>query len=199
MQDQKASKTAVLLAQFGTRNVISLIIFCLLLLAVALIWLWPSRSLPTSTWRDANSTLPWRNESVCVEKVKGAWVNSAGDERMALRTACYPVADIELGEAGGSGMLYITFIDERGHQAGDTLSLHYDKGQFLPRREPNMEAEGNKARVFIETGYETLKDFELHQYDEHSPLWRVRLHYRPEGAAEMSPLGFETIPASFES
>ncbi len=198
MQEQKASKAASFLGRFGMKNVIGLGILSILLLGAALTWLCPYASLPTASGRELNSTLPWENESLRVESVRGYWANSAGNERMMLRTACYPVAEIQLGESPGSGMLYVSFSDSNGHQAGDTINLYYSKGQFRSRKELNIEAEGDKARVFVEAGYDKLNEFELHQYDESSPLWRVNLYYRPEGSSEMTFMGSETIPATFE-
>ncbi len=195
MQEQKASKGVSRVKRIGIRNIIWLSLFGVLMLAVAITWLWPYRTLPTASWRDANSTLPWENESLKVEDVKGHWANATGNERMMLRAAYYPVAEIELGDSQGSGMLYITFSDSRGRQAGDTINLTYENGSFHPRHEVNISAEGKKARVFVETGYEQDSEFELHLFDASSPLWRINLQYRPEGAYDVQPMGFVTIPA----
>ncbi len=198
MQEQKASKATSVVARMGMGNIIWSGLLVILLLTAAGIWLRPYGDLATATWREADSTLPWEAEGLRVEKVRGYWESSEGNTRMALRAACYPVAEIELGEAQGSGMLYITFTDENTHQAGDTINLYYDKGQFRPRHELNIVAEGNKARVFVEAGYDRASEFELHQHDESSPLWRVNIFYRPEGSVDMRPVGSETIPARFE-
>ncbi len=194
MQEQNESKSPSLVARIGIRNLIWLGIFGALLLAVATTWLWSYRTLPTATWRELNDTLPWTSEGLRVESVKGQWKSAAGNERMMLRTAYYPEAEIELGESEGSGMLYIIFTDSNGRQAGDTISLYYNKGVFNTRKELNIDAEGNKARVFVEAGYDDESYFTLHQIDESSPLWRVNLRLRPEGAHNMRHMGCVTIP-----
>ncbi len=195
MQEQNESKVPSFAARLGARNIICLSVFGILMLAAALAWLLPHAALRTATWREADNTLPWKSGSLVVKSLKGHWESSAGNERMMLRTAFYPVADIELGEAEGSGMLYINFTDSNGRQAGDTISLYYNKGAFNPRDEQNIKAEGNKARVHIETGYDREDEFRLHQLDESSDLWRISLHFRPEGAYDMQPMGYITIPA----
>ncbi len=195
MQEQNASKGASLVARIGMKNIIWLGIFSILMLAAAFTWLWPYRNLPTATWREANSTLPWVNEGIVVKDVKGHWESSAGNERLALRTAWYPVAEMELAESQGSGMIYVRFTDNNGVQVGDTVNLYYDKGNFQPRQETNIQAEGSKARVFVEAGFAKDNDFELHVLDESCPLWRVNLYFRPDGANDIRFLGSETIPA----
>ncbi len=198
MQEQNESKAPSLVARLGTKNLIWLGVFVVMMLAVATTWLWPHRTLPTSSWRDANSTLPWQNDGLKVKELTGYWKSSAGNERMMLRTAYYPVAEIELGECDGSGMLYISFTDSNDRQTGDAINLYYEKGNFRPRQEVNIMTEGNKARVFIEAGYDKRCDFELHQFDESTPLWRVQLACRPEGARDVQPLGSVTIPAELQ-
>ncbi len=198
MHEQNASDAPSPTPRRNVGNIIWLSLFAALMLAAALIWLWPHTSLPTATWREANVDLPWKHESVRVNAVEGHWESAAGNERMSLRTACYPVAHVELGEASGSGMLYIMFMDSKGKQAGDTINLYYEKGNFRPRKELNISAEGNKARVFIETGYDNPREFELHRVDESSELWRIRLFCRPEGTTDMQFLGFVTIPAKLQ-
>ncbi len=196
MHEQKASKAARFVARIGIWNLVWMGLFGVLLLVAALIWLLPYNSLPTATWRNSNSTLPWEQDGLRVEKLCGHWESAAGNERMMLRVACYPAAELELGEAEGSGMLYLFFTDDKGHQAGDTITVWYDKGQFRPRKEVNIEAAGNRLRVFVEAGFEKMNDYELHLHDESRPLWRVWVHHRPEGTAEMKLLGYETIPAT---
>ncbi len=198
MQEQKASKATSIIARIGLKNIVGISIFTALMLAVAVTWLAPYNSLPTATWRVANDTLPWRNDSLRVENVTGHWESAAGNARMMLRTAYYPVADIELGESEGSGMLYVRFTDEKGHQAGDTINLYYNKGSFHPRQEVNITAEGTRARVFVEAGYDKESDFKLHQLDESIPLWRIEILYRPDGDADMKPMGSVTISAELE-
>ncbi len=195
MQEQQATQAPSFLARVGLRNAIWLGIFATAMLAAAITWLWPYRTLPTATGREANSTLPWKTDSIRVEKVTGHWNSATGNERMMLRSAYYPVAEIELGESEGSGMLYIIFTDNRGRQAGDTITLYYNKGTFVPRTESNISIEGNKARVYVETGYDGDSDFELHRIDESDPLWRINLRYRPEGTSDVLPMGYVTIPA----
>ncbi len=196
MQEQKASNASSLVARIGVWNLIWLGILGVLLLAAAITWLWPYRALPTASWRDMNSNLPWKNDSICVEGVSGYWKSAKGNERMVLRAACYPVAEIELGESEGSGMLYISFTDENDHQAGDTISLYYNKGEFRPRKEVNIEASGNKACVFVEAGYDKETEYKLHMHDESQQLWRINLYYRPDGTTKMNYMGSETIPAT---
>ncbi len=198
MQEQNESKAPSLVARIGLKNIIWLGIFAALTLAAATTWLWPHRTLPTATWREDNSTLPWKSESLTIESVTGYWKSAAGNERMMLRTAYYPVAEIELGESQGSGMLYITFTDSNDRQTGDTINLYYDKGNFRPRQEVNISAEGNKARVFIEAGYDKDSEFALLQFDESMPLWRINLSCRPEGAHDVQPVGSVTIPARLQ-
>ncbi len=195
MHEQNASEAPTRTSRRSLGNIIWLSLFAALMLAAALVWLWPHSSLPTATGREVHSGLPWKHDSVQVKTVKGHWASAAGDERLSLRTAYYPVAEVELGDSSGSGMLYIMFMDDKRQQAGDTISLYYEKGSFRHRKELNIHAEGSKAHVFIETGYGKKTDFELHQVDESAPLWRIRLLYRPDGAADMQPLGFVTIPA----
>ncbi len=198
MQEQNASKATSFLKRFGVGNLVGTLIFGALMLAAALIWLLPYSTLPTASWREVNDNLPWEKDGLCLEEVRGCWLSSSGHERMALRAACYPVAELELGEAEGSGMLYVRFIDSNGRQAGDTIALSYSKGQFLPRQEVNIQAEGKKARVFVETGYDEEGAFRLHQLDESIPLWRVSVFCRPEGTQDMQPMGYVTIPARLQ-
>ncbi len=195
MQEQKASKARNLVARIGLWNIIWMGLFSILILAVALIWLCPYSSLPTATGRNAHSTLPWEGGKLRVENVEGYWASSDGNERMMLRTAYYPVAEVTLGESQGSGMLYLHFEDERGRRAGDTITLTYENGQFNSRREMNITAEGSKARVFVETGFVQKSAFELHCCDAGSPLWRIHLSHRPTGDYHVEDLGSVTIPA----
>ncbi len=203
MQAQKASKTAQWVARIGRRNLIWGLIFAALMLTAALVWLLPYRHLPTASWRNADIDLPWETDSIIVEELRCHWQSSAGNERMELRASHYPVANIRLGEESrGSGMLYVRFTDSDGRPAGDTLYLYYENGNFKQREEVNIRAGGKEARVYVEEGFAVrargkrrLNDFNLHCADEHSPLWRVTLSYRPEGAAKPLPLGFATIPA----
>ncbi len=198
MQEQNESETPSLVARLGLWNIIGVAAFGVMMLTVAITWLWPYHSLPTATGREMNSDFPWEKESIAVENVQGYWKSSAGDARMMLRATCYPVAEIELGETEGSGMLYIVFTDSSGRQAGDTINLYYNKGKFNTRKEVNIEAEGNKARVFVETGYDDESYFRLHQIDESSALWRINLRYRPEGAYDVKSVGDVTIPAELK-
>ncbi len=195
MQEQKASKAPARKARLGLRNIIWLTIFGSLMLTAAIVWLRPHCGLATSCGREASCTLPWENEGICVNEVKGHWMSSEGNERMMLRTAYYPVAEITLGDAQGSGMLYIHFEDERGRRAGDSINLTYADGKFTPREDMDIRTEGNKARVLIEAGYTQASEFELHCCDASSPLWRIHLRYRPEGADTVTTLGSVTIPA----
>ncbi len=195
MQEQNASKALSPIRRFGVKNSLWSSTAAALLLGAALVWLVPHCSLPTASWRDARSTLPWDAPTLRVEEVKGVWKSSKGHARMELRAAYYPVAEIGLGEAQGAGMLYVRFTDPAGHQVGDTINLHYKDGAFLPREDVNIHAAGAKATAFIEAGYDKETDFHLHEVDENSPLWRVKLFNRGEGEAEMHELGSVTIPA----
>ncbi len=199
MQEQEASKAPSRVARLGLWNIFWMVVCAALLLVAALAWLWPYHTLHTSTWREANSTLPWVGPGLTVKEVKGHWESSQGNERMMLRAVYYPVAEIELGQFQGSGMLYVSFTDGGGHQVGDTISLSYADGAFRPRTDVNIHTEGGKARVFIETGYENRSDFDLHMLDEYSPLWRVLIHHRPEGQYDVFPVGYVTIPAAVAS
>ncbi len=195
MQEQKASKAPNIVARLGLRNIIWLAVFGSLMLTAAIVWLRPHCGLTTSCGREAHNTLPWENEGIRVNEVKGHWMSSEGNERMMLRTAFYPVAEVTLSEAQGRGMLYIYFEDERGRRAGDPIYLTYANGEFTPREDMDVKAEGNKARVFIEAGYTQASEFELHCCDASSPLWRIHLRYRPEGKEAVTSLGSVTIPA----
>ncbi len=198
MQEQKASKPATFVARFGLANIIWSSVCAALLLAAALVWLLPYASLPTATGRTADDTLPWEAPTLRVEKVSGCWMRSEGNARMQLRAAFYPEAVIELGDATGSGRLYVRFTDSNGHQSGDTITLSYKDGAFLPRREVNISAEGRAARVFVEAGFETENEFRLHEVSESEQLWRVNLSCLPQGESDIRPLGSITIPAEAE-
>ncbi len=195
MQEQKASKATSLLARFGIWNVIWLGICGAMVLVAAFAWLWPYRTLSTASWREANSTLPWTAPGIVVQDFSGMWKSSAGNERMMLRATYYPAANIELGSTQGDGLLYIRFTNGNGHQLGDTISLPYKNGAFQPRHEVNIRAEGSKAHVYVEAGFESKQDFELHTLDESAPLWRAHLYFRPDGDTSLHALGSVTIPA----
>ncbi len=184
-----------IVTRLGKANVIWGAVFFALMLVAALIWLCPYSSLTTSTWRQTNDGLPWEMDGVTVKHVNGHWQSAGDNERMRLRAAYYPVAEIELGSGDGSGVLYARFHNSHGHPVGDSLPLPYKNGAFVPRDEINIKASGSKATVFIEQGYETAVDFRQHVLDEKTPLWSVHFRCRPEGEPEPVRLGEADIPA----
>ncbi len=152
----------------------------LLILVSALICAWNIfRQVPKSDWRDESTPLSWSASGVCVSHAEAAWIPSAGDARMELRTYCYPIFRIIMKEAQGEGTIVIRFMNDKGVQMGDRVYLNYKNDQFIPRQNNSLNVSGKEATVRLEDGFLTKDEYILHQLDQLAPLWRVEVACRP--------------------
>jgi len=166
-------------------------ILCLLITCSSIIILVISfnNSVETVTWRSYDSNLPWENKQIQVINAESSWQSSENNERMALRCAYYPEVTLELGDCNTSGIIYLTFYNERGEKVGQTVNLSYTPSGFLSVSDANIKIDGKKAIAHLDTGFNTTLNYRLHCADEHFPLWHVRLGYMSEDENQIRNLG----------
>ncbi|MCQ2364844.1 MAG: hypothetical protein MJ051_04760 [Akkermansia sp.] len=140
-----------------------------------------------------SSPLPWAGEGVVVERLNGWWKSGKGDDRMALRSTLYPIANVKLGDCKGSGLLVLSFHDEFGRQVGDPVHLPYREGQFNKQEAAWIRAEGDNATCRIEVGFDNEDGLLLQQLLTETPLWTVRLRYRTNEERTLHHLGTISI------
>ncbi len=196
MQEQKATKIGKLIRKIGIKNLIYLSLFgCIMVVALGVV-LYSYRHIPVAEWREYSSGFPRAGaEGVVLQDVQATWNSAKGNARMELRTAYYPSATLTLSGTKGSGMLLVHFADSKNRQRGDTLSLAYKDGKFVPRKDVDIQAENETATVLIETGFGDEASYLLHCLNEEEPLWRVYVRQRPQGSGETYLLGYRTITA----
>lgn len=136
-----------------------------------------------------SSPLPWEGEGIVVTRLNGWWKSGKGDDRMALRSSLYPIANVKLGDCKGSGLLVLTFHDELGRQVGDPVHLPYSEGQFRKQEAAWIRAEGDSATCRIEVGFDNEDGLLLQQLQTDKPLWSVRLRYRTNEEHGLHRLG----------
>lgn len=168
-------------------------IFGFMLLGLAGFGVYTYKNVPASKGRFISARTPWVGTGVVVDSASAGWQSSAGNARMELRAAYYPVLQLELGGGDGSGHLLVRFADASGAQKGETVALPYEKGQFSASRDVNVQSEGNKAAVHVELGFGTKDDYLVHKFTESSPLWRVVVTNRPSGSYEEQYIGYTCI------
>lgn len=140
-----------------------------------------------------SSPFPWEGEDLVVRQVKGWWKSAKNDDRMALRSNLYPIAQVKLGECRGNGLLVLTFHDELGRQIGDPAHFPYRDGKFTRREAAWIRAEEDQAMARIETGFDNEDALLLQQLQPHTPLWSIRLRYRTEEERALRALGTISI------
>lgn len=193
MQEPKEQRNA---EEKPRKKIINLIwgaIFGMMLLGLAGAFVYIYRNVPTSEWRQSSSPTPWRGAGVIVNEAEASWRNSAGDARMELRAAYYPVMRLQLDTCEGRGTIIVRFADETGAQRGESISIAYANGAFTPSRDRNVVAEGNKAEVHIESGFPTADEYLVHKFTESAPLWRVVVTNRPAGTYEEHFIGYTCV------
>lgn len=193
MQEQNAETKAGLLKKIGIMNLIWLTMFAGIVLVVLAAVAYTYRNIPTAHWRESGDKLPLKAVDLSVDDFKARWNNSKGNERLELRTKYYPSVNITLGEGSGSGMLLVKFVDKRNEQHGAVTAIPYKDGQFVPQNDFNLKAEGKKAELLLEHGFNDTNEYRLHQLTEEEPLWRAQLFQRPLGAQQTFYLGYTTI------
>lgn len=146
-----------------------------------------------NTREEASATFPWQGEGITIKSMTAWWKSSRGDARMEMRAAYYPVARIKLGECTGDGMISVIFMDAMRRQIGEPIHIPYRKGQFPAREENWVRASGDTATCRLETGFDTEEELTLHRIQPNTPLWRVRVVYRPAGEAVSRELGYVTV------
>lgn len=166
----------------------------LILLAVIAVG-WFAFHVPGHPWRQNDKALPWQGEGITVSEIKVRWRSSEGNERMALRAAYYPEAEIKLAQCTGSGSLQVIFKDAAGHQVGSSCRLAYRDGAFVQVADEDIQAGGMEAACHIETGFKDKDSYLLHQLSMDEPLWKVEVYNVPSATYEVEPLGHTTIPA----
>ena len=177
MQDQEPTKSVKGKLSRSAWGILSL-----LLLIGAGIYFWSLvNKAPYAEWRNAFQPLPWKHEGVVISKAEAVWKNSKGDERMELRSFCFPSARIKLDEAQGEGLISIRFFDNSGAQIGDRSNIPYKDGSFTARNTPSVQINGNEVIVRLEDGYKTRDLYTLHQVDMNEPYWRVEVECIPQG------------------
>lgn len=168
-------------------------LFGLALLGFAGFGVYVYKDVPTSDGRFISAVTPWTGAGVVVENAEAAWQSSAGNARMELRAAYYPVLHLQLGKGDGSGHILVHFADAGGVQKGDTVALAYEKGQFLPSRDINVQTKGNTAVAHVELGFATKDEYLVHKFTESSPLWRVVVTNRPAGSYDEQYIGYTCV------
>lgn len=136
-----------------------------------------------------SSPLPWAGEDVVVTKLSGWWKSGKEDDRMALRSSLYPIANVKLGDCKGTGLLVLTFHDEFGRQVGDPVHLPYREGKFNKQEAAWIRAEGDNATCRIEVGFDNEDGLLLQQIETQKPLWTMRLRYRTNEERTLHHLG----------
>ena len=188
MQHQEQN-TSVL--QRLTRSIWGILSF--LLLTAAGIYLWNIVSnAPQAKWRNAFQPLPWEQEGIVISEAEASWKNSKGDERMELRSFCYPSVRIKLAAAEGEGTISIRFFDSTSSQIGDRVNIPYKNGKLLAPKSPCIQATENEVTVRLEDGYRNEDLYTLHQVNQDEPYWRVELEYAPQGQ-ERKFLGYISV------
>lgn len=165
----------------------------MMLLGLAGAFVYVYRNVPTSEWRQSSTPTPWRSAGVIVNEADAYWRNSTGNARMELRAAYYPIMRLQLDACEGNGNLIIRFADETGVQRGESISIAYSNGAFMPSRDRNVVTEGNKAEVHIESGFSTADEYLVHKFTESAHLWRVVVTNRPTGTYEEQFIGYTCI------
>lgn len=145
--------------------------------------------------RDLSDKLPWVMDELTVEEVETHWKSSEGIEMLSQRIHLYPEARIVLGQASGKGRIDVIFLNPEGTQVGDTHYLRYENGQFEKKKDRTSQADGNTARVWLETGYQSGDHFALHRVNTEENLWRVVLVHRTESNPKGIRIGQQSIKA----
>ena len=196
MQEQKASKIGKLIRRIGIWNLVFLILFGGVLVVALGVAVYSSRNIPTSEWRETERYYRRGGaENIELQNIETGWKSSKGNARLELRTAYYPSAKLTIAGGKSSGRLLIRFQDSRNQQQGDTLSLSYRDGKFVPRKDVDIQAENNTATVLLERGFVDDDSYLLHCLNEEEPLWRVYVWQQPEGTKNAYLLGYRTITA----
>ena len=192
-QNNKAEqkKTAGWIKRFTVWGVLG----CSLILAAVVGILWFYIEKPMHVNRDLSDTRPWSDGSLVVDEVAAAWKDAGNHPIMSKRTRLYPEVSLRLSAAPGKGRIDVIFLNPDGTQIGDTHNLRYADGQFETRRDRVSVTEGNKATVWLETGYLSLDHFALHRINMEENLWRVVLIHRPEGTNQTVRLGQVSLKA----
>lgn len=193
MQAPKEPEKTTKKPRFRISNLIWGSIFGLMLLGLAGFGIYIYKDVPTSQGRIVSAPTPWGGAGVVVTEATAAWQNSAGNARMELRAAYYPVLQMQLGGGDGSGHLLVRFADASGVQKGETVVIAYAKGQFLPARDVNVRTEGNKASAHVELGFHSKDEYLVHKFTESTPLWRVVVTNRPSGSFDEQYMGYTCV------
>lgn len=168
---------------------------CSLISAALVGVLWFYIEMPMHVNRDLSDARPWSDGELEIVEVEATWKDAGNHPILSKRTRLYPEVSLRLAAAPGKGRIDVIFLNPDGTQVGDPHNLHYTNGQFEKRQDRISVTEGNKATVWLETGYLSLDHFELHRINMEENLWRVVLIHRPEGANQTTRLGQVSIKA----
>lgn len=193
MQAPDEQKSTKLKPRNKYSNLIWGTLFGVLLLGILGFGAYQYKDIPTSDWRKSSNPLPWGAPGVIVEKAEAYWQSSAGNARMELRAAFYPVIHLQLGDCSGSGQLLVRFADASGVQKGETITIGYHQGAFLPARYSNVKTQGKTAEAYIETGFVSPDEYQIHKLTESAPLWRAVVTHRAAGSYEEQYVGYTCV------
>lgn len=184
---------------FRNKKLIGLCIGALVVIA-CLILLSTNTHLRSDGEGGAHSPFPWRAAGVSITDARAAWIPAAEHPRLKDRPdyfgkiAYFPAARLELGEAAGSGRLYVSFRNGVGNRVGNLVVLRYSKGSFEEKKEPGIEVSGQRALISIESGLENDAALTEQHLREGSPLWTLRVDVHPDGESGEEQLGSSTLP-----
>lgn len=157
--------------------------------------LWFYIEMPMHVNRDLSDDLPWKHQDLVIDNATAAWKDATGNPILAKRTRLYPEVSFNLVSAPGKGRIDVIFLNPDGTQVGDTHNLRYADGQFEKRQDRISETSGNKATVWLETGYTSTDFFDLHRANQEENLWRAVFYYRPDGNNKAIRLGQLSVKA----
>ncbi len=183
--------------KFSTLSLIGIITTLTALIGVAIfIYADVMSKIPTRSWRETTTELPWETEQFSVTDIETSWHSSEGDDRMSRRVACYPIITLNLEHIEKSGKLMVSFHNENGQRKGDIISLPFTSSGFKKSNDFNITSEGNKVTFYTLAGYENKDDYLYHQVDYHAPLWSIEVRYMMDGDSEPQLLGKTSIQAN---
>ena len=188
MHDQEAEKSK----KTGWKEITWGSIALLILVVGVIAFLCTMHKLPHAEWRTECKPLSWKAAGVAIDHAEAYWKASAGDSRMELRSYCYPVCQLKLDEAEGTGMVTVRFQNGQGVQMGDRINIHFKDGKFVPTENNSLLATETEATVRLEDGFLSQDEYTLHQFNQDTPLWRVYVDCRTADG-KLHPLGYLSI------